>query len=128
MQEIQEIQETQAGYLGWEDPLEEEMATRSSILAWKIPLTEEHGGLQFMGLQRVRNDWVTEYTCTIRTRYFLNRQRFDHIKTESQLANKHGMILYFIIYQGNKKLLMTRYFFKGWNKNWQEEIPWLSSG
>ena len=31
--------------LGWEDPLEEEMATHSSILAWEIPLTEEPGGL-----------------------------------------------------------------------------------
>ena len=39
--------------LGWEDPLEEEMATLSisSILAWKILLTEEPGGLQSMGLQ-----------------------------------------------------------------------------
>ena len=31
--------------LGWEDPLEEEMATHSSILAWEIPWTEEPGGL-----------------------------------------------------------------------------------
>ena len=31
--------------LGWEDPLEEEMATHSSILAWRIPWTEEPGGL-----------------------------------------------------------------------------------
>ena len=44
--------------LGWEDPLEEEMETHSSILVWKIPWTEEPGGLQFMGLQRVRHDWV----------------------------------------------------------------------
>ena len=35
--------------LGWEDPLEKEMATHSSILAWKIPWTEEPGGLQSMG-------------------------------------------------------------------------------
>ena len=35
--------------LGWEDPLEEEMATHSSILAWKTLWTEELGGLQFMG-------------------------------------------------------------------------------
>ena len=34
--------------LGWEDPLEEEMATHSSILAWEIPGTEEPGGLQPM--------------------------------------------------------------------------------
>ena len=39
---------------GQEDPLEKEMATHSSTLAWKIPWTEETGGLQFMGLQRVR--------------------------------------------------------------------------
>ena len=35
----------QVQLLGWEDPLEEEMATCSSILAWKIPWTEEPGGL-----------------------------------------------------------------------------------
>ena len=45
--------------LGWEDPLEEEMATHSSTLAWRIPWTEEPGRLQSMGLQRVRHDWVT---------------------------------------------------------------------
>ena len=39
------MQETQVQSLGWEDPLEEEMATHSSILAWKIPWTEEPGGL-----------------------------------------------------------------------------------
>ena len=42
--------------LGWEDPLEEEMATHSSIPAWEIPWTEELGGLQSMGSQRVRHD------------------------------------------------------------------------
>ena len=36
----------QVRFLGWEDPLEEEMATHSSILAWRIPWTEEPGGLQ----------------------------------------------------------------------------------
>ena len=37
-------------FLGWEDPLEKEMATHFSILAWRIPRTEEPGGLQSMGL------------------------------------------------------------------------------
>ena len=37
--------------LGWEDPLEKEMATHSSTLAWKIPWTEETGGLPSMGWQ-----------------------------------------------------------------------------
>ena len=42
--------------LGWEDPLEKEMATQSSTIAWKIPWTEEPGRLQFMGSQRVGHD------------------------------------------------------------------------
>ena len=43
------VQETRVLYLGWEDPLEEEMTIHSSILAWKISWTEEPGGLQSMG-------------------------------------------------------------------------------
>ena len=50
------IQETQVQSLGWEDPLEKEMATHSSIPAWKIPWTEEPGRLQSMGSQRVGHD------------------------------------------------------------------------
>ena len=42
--------------LGWEDPLEEDMAIHSSIPAWRIPWTEEPGGLQSMGLHRVKHD------------------------------------------------------------------------
>ena len=38
---MQETQETQVQSLGWEDPLQMEMATHSSILAWGIPWTEE---------------------------------------------------------------------------------------
>ena len=45
------MQETQVRSLGWEDPLEKEMATHSSILGWRIPWTEEHGRLQSMGSQ-----------------------------------------------------------------------------
>ena len=45
------MQETQVRSLGWEDPLEKEMATHPSTLAWKIPWTEEPGGLQSVGLQ-----------------------------------------------------------------------------
>ena len=41
---------------GLEDPLEEGMATRSSILPWRIPWTGQPGGLQSMGLQRVRHN------------------------------------------------------------------------
>ena len=55
----QELQETWVWSLGQENPLEEGMASHLSILAWWIPWTEEPGGLQSMGLQRVRHDWVT---------------------------------------------------------------------
>ena len=47
---------TQVQSLGWEDPLEKEMATHSNTIAWKIPWTEEPGGLQSMGSQRVGHD------------------------------------------------------------------------
>ena len=50
------VWETWVLSLGWEDPLEKEMAPHSSILAWKIPWTEKPGGLQSMGLQRVEHD------------------------------------------------------------------------
>ena len=50
------MQEMQVQSLGWEDPLEKEMATYSGILAWRIPWTGEPDGLQSMGSQRVGHD------------------------------------------------------------------------
>ena len=47
------VQETHVRSLGWEDPLEKEMAIHSSTLAWKTPWIEKPGRLQSMGLQRV---------------------------------------------------------------------------
>ena len=48
--------ETPVRFLGWEGPLEKEMAIHSSTLAWKIPWMEEPDRLQSMGLQRVGHD------------------------------------------------------------------------
>ena len=48
--------ETWVRSLGWEDPLEKEMATHSSDLAWRIPGTEEPSGLPSMGSHRVGHD------------------------------------------------------------------------
>ena len=45
------MQETRVQFLGWEDPLEKEMAAHSSILAWKIPWTAEPGRLLSMESQ-----------------------------------------------------------------------------
>ena len=50
------MQETQVQSLGWEDPLEKEMATHSSTLAWKIPWMGEPGRLQPIGSQRAGQD------------------------------------------------------------------------
>ena len=50
------MQETQVQSLGWEDPVEKEMATHSSMLAWEISWTEEPGVLQSMGSHGVRHD------------------------------------------------------------------------
>ena len=50
--------EIQVWSLDQENPLEKGMAT--SILTWRIPWTEEPGGLQAVGLERVRHDWVTD--------------------------------------------------------------------
>ena len=50
------MQETRVQSLGWEDPLEKEIAAHFSILAWKIPWTAEPGRLLFKGSQRAGHD------------------------------------------------------------------------
>ena len=54
------MQKTWVRSLGWEDPLEKEMATHSSTLAWKIPWTEEPGRLLSMGSQS--QTWLSDFT------------------------------------------------------------------
>ena len=58
------VREPWAQSWGREDPLEKEMATHANILAWEIPWTEESGGLQSMGLQRVRYHLATEHVLS----------------------------------------------------------------
>ena len=48
------MQQIQVRSLGWEDPLEKEMATHSSILAWRIPWTEKPGGLTLHGVSKTQ--------------------------------------------------------------------------
>ena len=50
------MQKTQVQSLGWENPLEKEMATHSNMLAWRVPWTEKPDGLQCTGLQRIGYD------------------------------------------------------------------------
>ena len=58
------MQDIQVRSLGWEDPLEKEMATHSSSLSWKIPWIKEPSRLQSMGSQWVGHDWVTSLHFT----------------------------------------------------------------
>ena len=59
------MQEMRVQSLGWEDPLEEEMATHSSILAWEIPWTPEPSRLQFIELQKVGHNLATEHALIV---------------------------------------------------------------
>ena len=58
------MQEAWVQSLGQEDLLEKEMATHSGIIASRIPVTEEPGGLQSIGLQRVRHNWTEQLTLS----------------------------------------------------------------
>ena len=59
LKHLSRMRKTRVCALGWEDPLEKEMAIQSSTIAWKIPWTEGPGRLQSMGLQRVGHNWAT---------------------------------------------------------------------
>ena len=61
------VWETQVQSLGWEDPLEKEVAIHFSILAWKFPWTEEPSQPQSMWSHRVGHDWTTHtfFTFTL---------------------------------------------------------------
>ena len=74
------MRETWVRFLGWEDPLEKEMATHSSFLAWRIPWTEEPGRPQSTGSQRVRHDWATSLLQVVpllasNNKYYLMRRQ-----------------------------------------------------
>ena len=76
--------------LGWEDPLEEEMATHSSILAWEIPWTREPGRLQSMGLQSQTglSNWACTHTHTqIYISTFYTWRHWDSETLTTQFGN-----------------------------------------
>ena len=59
------MRETQVRSLGWEDPLEKEMAVHSRTIAWKILWTEEPGSLQSVGSQRIRHKRATSLSLSL---------------------------------------------------------------
>ena len=89
--------ETWVRSLGWEDPLEKEMATHFSILAWKITWMEEPGMLQYMGSQRVRHDWVT--SLSLRFRKFSAIISSNRFSTPFSLTSPPGApIIWILVY------------------------------
>ena len=103
--------ETRVWSLGWEDPLEKEMATYSSILAWKIPWTEELGWLLSMESKRVGHNWVTSLSLSLYILFILfmgfSRQEYwsglpflspvDHILSPTDLGSFSFSILSFCL-------------------------------
>ena len=92
------MQETRVRSLGWEDPLEKEMATHSSTLACKIPWMEKPGRLQSMGSQRVRHGWVISLF-----KLSISFPRFTHVRG---YTNK-----YFFLVPNNISLYYILFFY-----------------
>ena len=127
---MQEVQKTQVQSLGWEDPLEEEMATQSIILIWKFPWIEEPGGLQSTGLQRVWT-WLIScklfhnITCLWETcqQRLLNLLKLYHIYSENISQLLSALSEYDVILV---KLLRKLWIMLNISKNFQVWEKWLS--
>ena len=85
------MQETRVWSLGWEDPLQKEMATHSSILAWRIPWMEEPGGLQSMGSQWVRHNWVT--SLSLWDIKFIRKKKLAKLKILPALKHTNNTVI-----------------------------------
>ena len=86
------MREIQVQSLGREDLLEKAMAAHSSTLAWKNPWTEEPDRLQFMGSQRVRQDWVTSLSLSaFIMEGWLSLHRPLHHSLHLGTAGPHGL-------------------------------------
>ena len=82
------MQEAQIGSLGWEDPLEKEVATHSSTFAWRIPWTEELDRLESMGWQRVGHDCAWLSLSHIHAEYMSKRLSWMNKKLKSRFLGK----------------------------------------
>ena len=84
------MHETQVQSLGWEYPLEKEMAIHSSTLAWKIPWTEEPGRLLSMGSQRVGHN---EHVSTLKAWIGHMQNNFSHLVVPEgkEVLKQNGM-------------------------------------
>ena len=113
------VRETQVQSLGWEDPLEKEMATHSSTLAWKIPWTEEPSRLQSMGSQRVRRDWANSLHFTsVNTQWILvsfPNERIKVVPLALEYPTQISMVAldHMVILSQRKSLLRSLWWCRG---------------
>ena len=98
VQNLPAIQETWIQSLDREHPVKKGMATHSSILAWRIPWTKKSGGLQFMGSQRVRHNWMN-YHRHIHSKNYM-RYSTLHYKIGSALDDFAQLQAHVHIYSG----------------------------
>ena len=90
MQEMQETQETQVQSLGWEDPLEKEMASHSSILAWRIPWMRKGTPLASRVAQGVSGP---SSSCVWNQRVFADDASIESVMPSSHLILYHPLLL-----------------------------------
>ena len=115
--------ETRVWALGWEDPLDKEMATHSSTIAWKIPWTEEPGRIQSMGSQKVGHDWATSlsYTHTCNLKYYEAHLNYSKLHTILMDNGRNQ--------RGTKERLDEANFGRWWGTgkpgHWS---PWVAAG
>ena len=81
------MRETQVPSLGWEDPLEKEMAIHSSILAWKIPWMEEPGRPKSTWSQRLRYNWATSLSLSLAPPVLRYLSEMTHFTNEGMVCS-----------------------------------------
>ena len=86
------------GFLGKEDPLEEEVTTHSSFLARKIPWTEDPGELQSLGLQRVEHDWAHMQFSSSKKPFYLYSLAQPLISYTVVMTNKLSYLIIFLFF------------------------------
>ena len=100
---MQETWEKQVWSLGWEVPMEKEMATHSSILAWRIPCIEEPGRLQSIGLQGY--NWIDLASKLAKEEWCEHWKVNTKSETDQVCVCRRGKCMY------HSKLVRNNYYF-----------------
>ena len=112
-----------AGDVGQEDPLEEEIATHTCILTWKIPRTEEPAGLQSVESPRVEHDWATEHAHIIHLSRDIKSPHSSTLAWKIPWTEEPGRLQS----MGSLKVISLSLFtFMRWRRKWQPTPVFLS--